>query len=339
MNDDHISEDAAKAIWRRAAQLQAEAERRAEEHIRRLPAAEAVDTEDGYRPEDVRAAGEEAGISAEFVEIALAEAAASGVSSSALAPRDLVGARLFLGATRQAIEATATVQGSVQDVSAAALQVFSGHPCLLQAGEVAELPSWSGRVLVFNVPGFDWSVTANPPFVEKASVVGLRQLHIAIRPLPGDVPTCEVVVAGDLSAGVRSRWRWSAATAVGSGAAGGALGVGLAGSAVAGALLVVPALLGVAVVGTAAVGGWSLTYRYYRSQLEKALHQSLALLAGNARAIAANTERPSPPVQSNPRIDPGRVTHRRVGSEQAHREDGEKDATHRKGIAGSHPEE
>ena len=290
-NDEHVSEEAARAIWRRAAQLQAEAERRAEEHLRRLPTVgEAEVAEEGYRSEDVRAAGEEAGIAPEFVEIALAEAAASGESSSALTPRDVAGARIFLGATQSTLEATATVPGSVQSVSAAALQVFTGHPCLLQAGEVAELPSWAGRVLVFNVPAFDWTVTANPPFVEKASVVGLKQLHVAIRPLPGDTPTCEVVVAGDLTVGARSRWRWSAASAVGSGAAGGALGVSLAGSAIAGALLVVPAIAGVAAGGAAAVGVWALTYRYYRGQLGKALRESLALLSGSARAIAANND-------------------------------------------------
>ena len=308
LNDDRIPEEAARAIWRRAAQLQAEAERRADENLRRLPVTTERDPlEDGIRPDDVRAAGEEAGISPEFVQIALAEAAASGGSSSPVAPRDIVGPKLFLGTTRQSIEATATVPGHVRTVSAAALQVFSGHPCLLQAGEVAELPSWSGRVLVFNVPEFDWAATANPPFVEKAAMVGLKQLHVAIRPLPGELPACEVVVAGDLSSGARSRWRWSAATSVGSGAIGGVVGASLAGSAITGALLAVPALVGVAAVSGAAVAAWSLTYRYYRSQVERSLHQSLALLTGSARAIAANEDRraPTQEILPSPERSPG----------------------------------
>ena len=295
LSEDRVPEEAARAIWRRAAQLQAEAERRAEENLLRLPSETAKDPlEDGLRPDDVRAAGEEAGISPEFVQIALAEAAASDGASSPEAPRDIDGARIFLGTTRQTIEASATVQGHVHTVSAAALQVFSGHPCLLQAGEVAELPSWSGRVLVFNVPKFDWSASANPPFVEKAAMIGLKQLHVAIRPLPGPVPSCEAVVAGDLSSGTRSRWRWSAATSLGSGAVGGALGASIAGSAITGALLVLPAIMGVVALGGAAIGTWSLTYRYYRSQVESSLHQSLALLTGSARAIAANEEGRAP---------------------------------------------
>lgn len=202
--------------------------------------------------------------------------------------QDILGARLFLGATRHTIEATTTVQGSVDSVSAAVLQVFSGHPCLLQAGEVADLPSWSGRVIVFNVPKYDWGATANPPFVEKAAMIGLKQLHVAVRPLPGDAATCEVVVAGDLHPGMRTRWRWSAATSVGATAAGGAAGVGLAASAIAGALLIVPAVLGAAVISGASVGAWALGYRYYRGAVEESLKDSLHLLPAAARAVAAS---------------------------------------------------
>lgn len=289
-SDDRVSEEVARAIWRRAAQLQAEAERRLEENLHRIPSGTGTDplASSGLHPDDVRAAGEEAGISPEFVQIALAEAAASNAPSLPMARPDVLGAKLFLGATRHTIEATATVQGSVDTVSAAALQVFSGHPCLLQAGEVAELPSWSGRVIVFNVPKFDWIATANPPFVEKASMIGLKQLHTAVRPLPVEPTACEVVVAGDLHPGMRSRWRWSAATSVGAGAAGGAAGAGLAGSAIAGALLIIPALLGAVAISGAAVGAWALAYRYYRSQVEEALKQSLQLLPSTARAVAAN---------------------------------------------------
>src|SRR5690606_9521387 len=130
---------------------------------------------------DVRVAAEEAGIAPEFVQIALAEASALSEPVVQTSNWDSWGAKLFLASGRRTIEATATVTGTLDAVAAACLQVFSGHPCLLQPGEVAEFPSSSGRVLVFNVPSFDWSVTANPPFVEKASMIGLRQLHVAIR--------------------------------------------------------------------------------------------------------------------------------------------------------------
>lgn len=92
---------------------------------------------------------------------------------------------------------------------------------------------------------------------------------MAVRPLPGETATCEVVVAGDLQAGMRKYWRWSAATSAGASAAGGAAGVGLGASAVAGALLIVPAALGAAIIGGAFVGAWVLGTRYYRSAVEE----------------------------------------------------------------------
>src|SRR5690606_29566470 len=85
--------------------------------------------------------GRGGGISAEFVQIALAEAATSGRPALATTRVDALGSKVFLGATCRTIDATATVRGGVDVVSAATLQVFCGHPCLLQAGEVAELPS------------------------------------------------------------------------------------------------------------------------------------------------------------------------------------------------------
>lgn len=291
-SDDRIPDEAARAIWRRAAQLQAAAERRVEERARRLPVQHAGEPpeSDGLHPDHVRIAAEEAGIAAEFVRIAMAEAAASPGPVSSETRWDLLGARYFLGSPRRTIEVTAVVPGDLDTVSAAVLQVFSGHPCLLQAGEVAEIPSSSGRVIVFNVPRYDWSVSANLPFVEKAFVIGLRQLHVAIRPLPDERSGCEVVVAGDLRPGMRGRWRWSAAASVGAGAAGGAWGAGLAGSVVAGAILAVPALLGAAALGGAAVAAWATAYRYYRSQVEGALEQSLQLLPATARAIPVHRD-------------------------------------------------
>src|SRR5918996_1224589 len=97
-SDDHIAEEAARAIWRRAAQLQAEAERRMEENVRKVPPKTGTDPlgSDGLHPDVVRVAGEEAGISPEFVQIALAEAAASNAPSSPMARWDVLGAKLFL---------------------------------------------------------------------------------------------------------------------------------------------------------------------------------------------------------------------------------------------------
>lgn len=287
---DRISEEAARAIWRRAAQLQAEAERRLEDRAHGLPVLHGGEPpeRDGLDRDHVRIAAEEAGIAPEFVQIAMAEAAASPGPVSPETRADLLGARFFLGSSDRTLEVSAIVPEGLDTVSAASLQVFCGHPCLLQAGEVAEMPTSSGRVIVFNVPKYDWSATANPPFVEKASVIGLTQLHVAIRPLPDDPSACEVVVAADLRPGMRQRWRWSAATSLGASAVGGAAGAGLAVSVVAGALLALPALLGAAALSGAAAAAWAAGYRYYRGQVEASLKESLQILPAAARAIAAH---------------------------------------------------
>jgi hypothetical protein len=287
-NDKPISDEVARVIWRRAAELQAAAERRMEERARQLSerTGSAGPAGDEIHPDDVRAAAIEAGISAEFVEIAMAEAAASGSHSTRLPPWELLGAKLFLDPSQRSIELTGLVPGVVDAVTTAVAQVFSGHPCLLHVGEVADLPGSSGRVVVFNVPKYDWSATANPGFVEKTSMVGLRQLHVAVRPFSGDTATCEVVVTGDLHPGMRMRWRLGAVTSAGAGAAGGGAGVGIAGSALSGALLLLPALAGAAAVTGLTVALWGIGYRYYRTKVEESLKESLGLLEASARAMS-----------------------------------------------------
>ncbi len=72
-----LSEERAAAVWQRAAELQAEASKRSEAAappLQLLAAAEgSIDPEAGFRVADVRAAAAQAGISAEFVSLALAE--------------------------------------------------------------------------------------------------------------------------------------------------------------------------------------------------------------------------------------------------------------------------
>ncbi len=66
-DDTRISEEEARALWRRAAELQAEAARRLEERSRQLAPSDPAEV-DGYRLGDVRAAAADAGISPEFVD-------------------------------------------------------------------------------------------------------------------------------------------------------------------------------------------------------------------------------------------------------------------------------
>src|SRR5690606_29027988 len=107
---DRGSDEQARAIWQRASQLQAEAERRGEERARQLPARTRGRPDgEGVDLDDVRIAAEEAGISPEFVQIALAEKNALPERSSQMGTMDVWGSRLFLASRRKSIEVVATV--------------------------------------------------------------------------------------------------------------------------------------------------------------------------------------------------------------------------------------
>ena len=69
-----LSEEMAERLWKRAAELQADAARRLESKSRTEAHLELVESDDsGYALEHVRQAAVEAGISTEFVEAALTE--------------------------------------------------------------------------------------------------------------------------------------------------------------------------------------------------------------------------------------------------------------------------
>ena len=87
-DETRISEEETRALWQRAAELQAEAARRLEERSRQLtPRGDPSGTAEveGYPLANVRAAAEEAGISPEFVDHALAEARTAALGIGGLA--------------------------------------------------------------------------------------------------------------------------------------------------------------------------------------------------------------------------------------------------------------
>ena len=277
-----ISEEAARAIWRRAAHLQAQAERRAEERARLAPAEDGKTNEPhdgGFFLGDVEVAAAEAGISPEYVRIAVAEIGEKGKLPPLPSWEDTA-ANLMMGEAEHSIEQTCIIPASLDTATGAVIRAFSGHPCLLRPRDVVELPSNGGRVVVFEVPKYDWSATANPPFVEKAYMCGLTVLHVILRPLANDEGSTEVVVSGDLHAGRRSTWRWAAVTSGATGAIGGAVGVGLGPAlTLSGGFLALPVLAGfVAVAGlTSRLWGWS--FRYYANQAEELIKDTLSHIA------------------------------------------------------------
>ena len=108
----------ARALWHRAAELQAEAARRLEERSRQLaPRGHPSDTAEveGYRLADVRAAAEEAGISSEFVDHALVEAHNRTLVEGAQARPSAMAAR-FLGQPPLTLEVSRVIHAPAEEV-------------------------------------------------------------------------------------------------------------------------------------------------------------------------------------------------------------------------------
>ena len=290
--EDRIDEERARAVWRRAAELQAEAAQRMEERARlSAGAGDAGDpSEPGFRRSDVEAAAVEAGISPEFVQLALAETEAG---TSALAGwTDRAANRLLT--SRRNLELTRTVAAPPAEIFRAMQRIFPAHPYLLTLRDTLGDPL-RGGVLVFDLPRFNWSGN-NTPFASDAYTLGVTTLRVLLRPA-ADGAECEVALSADLRRGVRANW-WVGTSLAGFFGGGGALagaGLGAAALGAAGALLALPALAGAAVVGGASGAGYGALYRWYLRKLELQLRDLLRTVDANARTRGAFAAPQSPP--------------------------------------------
>ena len=289
-DDTRISEEQARALWRRAAELQAEAARRLEERSRQLaPRGHPADTAEveGYRLADVRAAAEEAGISPEFVDHALVETRdrtpveGSQVRPSAMAAR-------FLGQPPLTLEVSRVIHAPAEEVYAAMQRILPGRPFHLSLIDHHGTDPLDGGVLVFKVPAYSYTaMPADQSFAYEMAWGDLKQLLFSLRGLDTDPPATELTVRASLIHSHKlSMWvGGSISGVVGSlsgvggafagGAAGAALGIGglTAGAAVAGFLAA-----GVAVGGLAMLG-WRAVYRYSLRRGEKAIRNLIGSIA------------------------------------------------------------
>ena len=211
-----LTEAQAGALWRRAAQLQAEALQRLEA---RTPSGAMADASAGaatpsgsYSLRVVRSAALEVGISEQFVALALAEL-----------PRDAAGlievptegswqdrrATTLLGTTDRSCAATCTIRAAPARVLQALGHVLQQHPFDLQLRDTVGGHPLDGGVLVFDLPG-PARVTGAP-----AQLLALRwmstrhrlraqQVEVTLRAVPSDPGATEVTMVVDLRPGVRS---------------------------------------------------------------------------------------------------------------------------------------
>jgi hypothetical protein len=285
-SDGPLSPERAAAVWRRAAQLQAEAAQRLDERSRAL--AVRGDTADAdphdFTLEEVRAAALEAGIAPEFVALAVTEMRHGDEES--LSPAGDRAATHYLGVSQRSLELTRTIQRPPAQVYEAMQRVLPGHPWLMALHDSTGDPL-DGGILTFDLPGY---TAANmSPFAYHATTVDVKQVQVMLRPAPGsNGQACEVVVSTGLAGSVRRNLKvggWLTGTCAVAGGGGGAAVAGATG--LAGAAVALPVVVGAAALGGAVALVYRVAYRYSLRKLTEELERMLQGVDVNARTGGA----------------------------------------------------
>lgn len=301
-----LSSDDAMAVWRRAAELQAEAAARLESRMRandtRTLAAPhdgsmngqgprsdtgAVTPTDAYRLRDVEAAAVEAGISQRFVALALDELRARP-TGQALAPtvsprRERLTTRL-LGTAQRTLSVSRVFQAPPRAVLQALGRILQGSPWSLTLRDTLGGHPLDGGVLVFDLPAlgdtnYKWTWTRYGVYVP--------QVRVSLSALPGDSRRCEVTMTIDLRHGVMANVLSWLAMATGSSVVGGAIGlaVGKKAIALAGAALAGPAFGGAVLFAGLTLAGVAPLYRWGLRRAEGELAAALSAIDVSMRAF------------------------------------------------------
>ena len=296
-----ISGDDAMAVWRRAAELQAEAASRLESRLRAsgdsrtLPAAGSNQPtanqsipSDAYRLRDVEAAAAEVGISQKYVALALSELRAA---PNALQRADAESGfkhqlvRRLVGDMPRTLAVSRVFQYSPRVVLRALGRSLSAPPWSLTLRDTLGGHALDGGVLLFDIPStsgemtYKWSWTRYSAFVP--------ELRMSLAPLPGSPNACEVTLQLDLRRGFNANLGAYATWILGGSGFGGFAGLLIAKKALlmAGAALLGPAAVGAGVLGMAAMLTSGPMYRWGLREAEKELRAALDAVNASMRVI------------------------------------------------------
>jgi tRNA A-37 threonylcarbamoyl transferase component Bud32 len=270
-----LSEADALAIWQRAAQLQAEAAHRLE-RTRTLQAPMVNDASSpdsgSYRIRDVEAAAVEAGISKQYVALAIAERQAQGTKPTPVVIGDRMDRQFttFLGTPDRSISVSRVIPASPKDTLSAIGAVFTGNPYRLRVNDTVNGHPLDGGILRFTVPRLSQmvGVPQTKKLIYRLQQIALSDLSVTLQARgTAQQPACEVVITGDLREGLRrnlhTEWGFVGVGSVAAGAGTGMAAVGMG----AAALAVVPGVLG----GMVAAGA---VFTWYRWLFRSALHHA-----------------------------------------------------------------
>ncbi|HEY0930892.1 MAG TPA: serine/threonine-protein kinase [Gemmatimonas sp.] len=316
---DTLNSDDAMAVWRRAAELQAEAAARLETRMRAndtraLAAPQELSGDQGsnnatgaptdaYRLRDVEAAAIEAGISQRFVMLALDELRAKP-SGQALAPsmsprRERLTTRL-LGTAQRTLSVSRTFRAPPRTVLQSLGRTLQGAPWSLALRDTLGGHPLDGGVLVFDLPAM---ADANYKWTYTRYGVYVPQVRVSLSAVPGDSRSCEVTMTIDLRRGLMANIASWLAVSSGSSLGGGALGLVLGKKllALGGVALMGPMLGGAVVLGGITIASVAPMYRWGLRKAEGELLAALAAIDVAMRAFDIFGE--TPPAVATPRAD------------------------------------
>jgi eukaryotic-like serine/threonine-protein kinase len=311
---DVISERDAIAVWQRAAQLQAEAAHRMERSITLTATGNDAGRDampaDAFRLSDVEAAAVEAGISRQFVALAMAERTeAAAVGAAAVVPFDEHTERRItsmLGVTDRSISVSRVIKASPKVTLQLIGRVFTTGPYHLKVRETVNGHPLDGGILRFDIPNLYKAVSEGRISGNVAGLIyrcsgqlGLNVLNVTLKARGNATsPECEVVVSGDLRDGQRKNLKWSywsiAGTSTGFGSA--ALGVGI--KVMGGLAMATPLVAGVAgLTAFGAMVGYRAAFRHSLKKAREEIDKMLFALQQQLDSQALFGELPAPPPQ------------------------------------------
>ncbi len=319
-----ISSDEAMAVWRRAAELQAEAAMRLETRMRETNdtqqlapvapdalgstadnssgsvadhrAASAIPA-DTYRVADVESAALEVGISQRYVALALAELKASPAAMlhpPQVSPWKERLVTRVLGITQRTLSVSRVFRHPPRDVLQALGRSLRKAPFSLGLRDTLGGHPLDGGVLVFDIPAmvdgnYHWTYTRYAMYVP--------EIRLGMSSVAGDPKACEVTLTVDLRRGFGTNAGVLSFVTGLFGAFGGLIGavVGKAALALTGATLVGPAVGGAVVLGAGVVAISGPTYRGSARKAATELSAALTAVDAGIRAYDIFGEPPPPP--------------------------------------------
>jgi serine/threonine protein kinase len=318
-----LSSDDAMLIWRRAAELQAEAAARLESRMRatagskqlvatsmapvgspngatvaeQSTVSDVAAPTDSYRLRDVEAAAVEAGISQRYVALALDELRASPNAVQRAQPipkwKEALATRI-LGTTQRTLSVTRRYSASPRAVLQVLGRSLQAVPWSLSLRDTLGGHPLDGGVLVFELPAM---VDGNYKWTWTRYGVYVPELRVSLAPAPGSAKASEVTIHVSLREGLTANIAGYSIIASGGGSLSAFIGALIAKKAMllTGAALAGPALAGGLLVGVALLAFAGPLYRWEIRKTEAELQAALGAIDAALRSIDIFGEAPTLP--------------------------------------------